>query len=199
MANLNSSRIAVGAAVVVIFVVALQFHARWQEKTEQLASAHKAVDTALTIDRDAGRALRECVDALKVHPDDAELLSLQGQCYHALKRYSDAVAAFERARSAAPAELTSIDFFQARSLLRRFLDTGDRGDLNLAEIRLDGVAGSRFEDAGKVLLGLAYARDSDVQDRARARDLLRVLEHGGDIDGLDDLAGAKRVASELGQ
>ena len=102
-----------------------------------------------------------------------------------------------RPSSARGDQLEEAQFYLARAQTRRFLDTGGRDDFNLAEASLAALQGGEFDEAVSVLLGLAYARESDSQDLDEARRLLKVLDMSRDIEGLDDEAGARQVRSGL--
>ena len=76
MAESRSKQIFLGVVALVVFGAGFQWYLNSQEAADALDEARSKVESALTLDDNAGLALRESIDLLSVHPEDSALLTL---------------------------------------------------------------------------------------------------------------------------
>lgn len=163
----------------------MRFFLAGQAETESLESAWEEIEEALEVRRDYSAALQLANQAISDHPEDWRVHLLRGRAYDGRGRHGDALKALARAEELAGSDEAEeeIRFFSARARIGRFLETHQREDFNLAAADLEGEAeGGTYQAAARILLGLALAEDSPLQDEARALELLR-QGLGDDPDG----------------
>ena len=192
-------RVLLIAAAVVIGGGAVFFVLQQEEQARIRDAVLEEIEQALDLDDDPAKALRLCAEALADAPDDAELLLLRARAYHARGRFSDVLEALDAAEpNLGEEQRDAYRFYRARALVRRFLDTGDRGDFNLAEGDLESLARSgEFDDAASVLLGMGLARKDVVAHRDEARERITRGLKGSGVEAQVDVERARQILESL--
>lgn len=190
--------------VVIVIVVAAaafggKFYLAAQAERDACRSAVSAARSSLLEKDGPMAAMRAAVTGLESFPDEPELHLLRAIGLIARNRTKDAEDALQEALrlSPEPSLRAEIDFHLARTRVLRYLDVGDRGDLNQAEPQLEALRSDlRFTASAELLLGLARAKVG--KDLPAAKALLRSGLEGTLASGAEgDAARARTVFETL--
>lgn len=168
------ARVVVALVVIAGSVVGGKYYFAARETADAKEAAITAARDGLLDEGGPAAAIPIAMSGLEQFPDEPELHLVRGIGLIARNRASDAEEALTEALRLQPESelLAEIDFHLARTRVFRFLDLGDRGDLNQAEGPLESLRGDlRFDASVDLLLGLAHLKAG--KDAKAAKDLIR--------------------------
>lgn len=192
-------RVLLVAAALVVGGLGIYLFLQFDEQSRIRTAARDEIVHVLESEKDAPKVLRLCSEALEESPEDASLFLFQGRAYHMRGRFSDALESFGKAELYLGEDQEEEHrFLRARSLLRRFLDTGERGDFNVAEGDLQALSRSgSFDDAASILLGMGLARKDVVRHRDEAVELIEKGLKSSRVGDLVDVDRARQILDKL--